>query len=230
MKNRVLSLLYFLIGIIAIILLDKPSFYPGFIAKSLIIPALMILFFVNFNSLSNRLHLYIFTALFFSWAGDITLEFTTKNENFFIIGLLCFLIAHLMYLVAFLKTPGENTILSKRVYLLIPVLIYGAGLVCYLYRDLAEMRLPVILYATVILSMLAAAINRKDKVNVASFYMVLTGAILFVISDSAIAVNKFSHHFGSSGIVIMATYIVAQYLIVTGYFYQFRKGGNQIIW
>lgn len=223
MKNAALSILYFIIGIIAIIILDKPPFYPGFLAKALIIPVLMILFFVNFNGLSNRLHLFMFAALLFSWAGDIILEFATKNEIFFIIGLACFLIAHLMYLFVFLKTPGKKSILSKRVYLLIPVLIYGLGLVAYLYADLAEMRVPVIIYAAVILSMLSGAINRKHKVNNASFYMVLTGAVLFVISDSAIAVNKFSHHFVSSGIVIMSTYITAQYFIVTGYIYQYRE-------
>jgi uncharacterized membrane protein YhhN len=224
MKNRVISALYFLIGIIAIILLDQPSFYPGFIAKSLIIPSLMILIVVNFNLVANKLHLYLFAGLFFSWVGDMTLEFTRINEIFFVIGLICFLLAHLMYLVVFLKTPGKNIILTKKAYLLIPVIIYGIVLVTYLYNDLAEMRIPVILYAAVILSMLAAAINRKDKVNVASFYMVLAGAVLFVISDSTIAVNKFSHHFDFSGIVIMATYIVAQYLIVSGYVCQFKNG------
>jgi uncharacterized membrane protein YhhN len=224
MKNRVISALYFLIGIIAIILLDQPSFYPGFIAKSLIIPSLMILIVVNFNLVANKLHLYLFAGLFFSWVGDMTLEFTRINEIFFVIGLICFLLAHLMYLVVFLKTPGKNIILTKKAYLLIPVIIYGIVLVTYLYNDLAEMRIPVILYAAVILSMLAAAINRKDKVNVASFYMVLAGAVLFVISDSTIAVNKFSHHFDFSGIVIMVTYIVAQYLIVSGYVCQFKNG------
>ncbi len=223
MKNLLLSVLYFLIGIIAIFFLNQSSFYPGFFAKALIIPALITLFIVNLNPLANRLHLFIFAGLFFSWAGDITLEFTTKNENFFIIGLVCFLIAHLMYLVVFFKTPGYNIIFGKKVYLLAPVLLYGVALVSYLFGDLHEMQLPVILYAVVILSMLTGAINRKDKVNGISYYMVLTGAALFVISDSAIAVNKFSHPFGSSGIVIMATYIVAQYLIVTGYINQYRK-------
>jgi uncharacterized membrane protein YhhN len=223
MKNSSLSFLYFLIGILAIILLDQPSFYPGFIAKALIIPALGILFVVNLNPFSSRLHMLMLAGLLFSWAGDITLEFTRANENFFIIGLVCFLLAHIMYLVVFFKTPGKNTILNKRTYLLLPVLIYGIALVSYLFKDLAAMRVPVILYAAVILSMLTGAINRKDKVNGVSFYMVLTGAILFVISDSAIAVDKFGHHFGSSGIVIMSTYFVAQYLIVTGYIYQHRK-------
>jgi uncharacterized membrane protein YhhN len=82
------------------------------------------------------------------------------------------------------------------------------------------MKLPVILYAIIILTMLTAAINRKDKVNKVSFYLVLAGAILFVISDSSIAITKFSHPFKSSVIVIMSTYVVAQYLIVIGYIAQ----------
>jgi uncharacterized membrane protein YhhN len=71
--------------------------------------------------------------------------------------------------------------------------------------------------------MLAGAINRIDKVKKKSFWLVLAGAILFVISDSAIAINKFSYKFEYSGLVIMSTYIVAQYLIVTGYINQFSK-------
>ena len=113
---------------------------------------------------------------------------------------------------------------------MLPVIIYGVVLVSYLYSDLNDMRLPVILYAIVILTMLTGAINRIDKVKKGSYYLVLFGAILFVISDSSIAVNKFSHHFESSGFVIMSTYIVAQYLIVTGYIYQFgNTESDQII-
>jgi uncharacterized membrane protein YhhN len=91
----------------------------------------------------------------------------------------------------------------------------------FLYGDLAEMKLPVIIYATVILTMLSGAINRKEKVNRRSYLLVLGGAILFVISDSSIAINKFSLPFESSEIVIMSTYVMAQYLIVTGYIDQF---------
>jgi uncharacterized membrane protein YhhN len=169
-------------------------------------------------------------GLLFSWAGDMILEFSQNNANMFIPGLVSFLLAHLMYLTVFLVTPGKSCILSTRFYLLIPVIIYGVVLVYFLYDDLADMRLPVILYAVVILTMLSGAINRKEKVKKRSYLMVLAGAMLFVISDSAIAINKFSYQFESSGIVIMSTYIMAQYLIVTGYINQFGKNrNNQII-
>jgi uncharacterized membrane protein YhhN len=223
MKKPGISILYFLIGIMSIILQNQSSFYPGFIAKALIIPLLMILFLVNINPLTSRLHMFMVAGLFFSWTGDVVLEFSKNNGNIFILGLVCFLLAHIMYFTLFFITPGKNSILSKRIWLLIPVITYGVVLVSYLYADLAKMRLPVIVYAIVILTMLAGAINRKEKVKKNSYYLVLSGALLFVISDSAIAINKFSHQFELSGIVIMSTYIVAQYLIVAGYIFQFSN-------
>jgi uncharacterized membrane protein YhhN len=222
MKYSAISAIYFIVGLICIILLDQSIFWPGFIAKALIIPVLMILFFVNTDSLTGRLHIFMITGLLFSWAGDVVLELSKNNDNLFIAGLACFLLAHIMYLTAFFLTPGKNSILNKRVYLLIPVLIYGVILLSYLYSDLDGMRLPVIMYTIVILSMLAGALNRIEKVKKLSFWLVLAGAILFVISDSVIAFNKFIGQFDSSGIVIMSTYVIAQYLIVTGYIYQFK--------
>lgn len=223
MKNSVISVIYFFVGLICIVLLNQSTFWPGFIAKALIIPVLMILFLLNLNPLITRLHNFMFAGLFFSWAGDVILEFSQSNGNMFIFGLACFLLAHIMYLTVFIITPGNNWILSNRFYLVIPVIFYGIGLVFYLYDDLNNMRLPVIIYAIVILAMLTGAINRKEKVKKVSYYLVLAGAILFVISDSAIAVDKFSYHFESSPIVIMSTYIIAQYLIVVGYINQFIR-------
>ena len=222
MKNLSISALYFITGFLSILFLNQSNFWPGFSAKALIIPVLIILFSVNLKPLKSRSHRFMFAGLFFSWAGDVVLEFSKNNGNIFIIGLACFLLAHIMYFTVFIITPGKNSILSSRFYLLVPVLIFGIVLVSFLYDDLADMRLPVIAYSIVILTMLAGAINRIEKVKTGSYYLVLTGAILFVISDSVIAVNKFSHQFKSSGILIMSTYVIAQYLIVTGYIFQFR--------
>jgi len=227
MKYSLISIVYFTVGLICIILLDQSVFWPGFVAKALIIPVLMILFFVNINPFTGRLHIFMIAGLLFSWAGDVVLELSKNNDNLFIVGLVCFLLAHIMYLIVFFLTPGKNSILNNRFYLLIPVLIYGVILVSCLYADLAGMRLPVILYTIVILSMLAGALNRIEKVKKVSFYLVLAGAILFVISDSVIAFNKFVHQFDSSGIVIMSTYVIAQYLIVAGYIIQFKSDAGK---
>jgi uncharacterized membrane protein YhhN len=223
MKKPGISILYFLVGIIFILLPHNSPFFTELVVKALIIPVLMILFLVNINPLLDRLHRYLFAGLFFSWAGDVILEFSIRNGNLFVMGLVFFLLAHIMYFTVFITTPGKNTISGNRLWLLLPVIIYGIVLVWLLYDDLAEMRVPVILYAIIILTMLSGAITRIGKVNTKSFWLVLAGAILFLISDSAIAVNKFSYPFKGSGIVIMSTYVVAQYLIVAGYINQFRQ-------
>jgi uncharacterized membrane protein YhhN len=223
MRTFFLSILYFLSGFIFIILQAKSSFATGLVTKSLIIPLLIIILVVNLRLTHNRLHILIFTGLFFSWAGDVILEYSEKNEDLFIAGLLCFLLAHIMYLTVFFLTPGKNGIFHNRIYLLIPLFIYGVIFIWYLYDDLADMRLPVLAYSSVIISMLAGAINRIEKVNRISYCLVLTGAMLFVISDSAIAVNKFSYNFPFSETLIMSTYVIAQYLIITGYIKQFRE-------
>ena len=85
------------------------------------------------------------------------------------------------------------------------------------------MMIPVSIYTIVILTMVTGAINRLQKVNSVSYWLVLTGAILFLISDSALAINKFGHPFAKSSVVIMSTYLLAQYLIITGYIRQLRS-------
>lgn len=222
MKTKIISLLYLINGALFLVLEDKGSFISAFIAKSLIIPFLMILLIISFRAVLSRSHRLMLAGLFFSWAGDVLLGLTHLNANMFILGLACFLLTHVMYLTVFFMTPGESVIFRKYIYLLIPVLLYGTGLVFYLYDDLADMRIPVIIYTAAILAMLTGAIDRIRKVNKVSFYLVLTGAILFLISDSAIAINKFSHPFEYSSIVVMSTYVIAQYLIVAGYINQFR--------
>ena len=222
MKNRIISVIYFSIGIFFIIVENNPDFLLPFILKALIIPVLAILFMTNLHPAGNRLHLLMLFGLFFSWAGDVLLELPKETADLFIPGLACFLLAHAMYLSVFFLTPGGNFIFQRGVFFFIPLLLYGVGIVYYLYDGLGNTQLPVILYTVVILTMLAGAINRLKKVNASSFWLALAGAVLFLLSDSALAVNKFGHHFTGSSIVIMLTYVLAQYLIVTGYISQFR--------
>ncbi len=222
MKTFILSVLYFVTGILYIIFNCQSDLITAFVLKALIIPLLLVLFYINKRPPFDSLHYMMLAGLVFSWAGDIMLELPQKNEMF-MPGLICFLMAHIMYLSVFFSTPGKNIILKNHFYLLIPVVLYGAGLLFYLYDDLGNMRIPVIIYAVVILTMLSGALSRFDKVNRSSYLLVLFGAILFVISDSLIAINKFSHPFRSSGLLIMTTYILAQFLIISGFIRQYDK-------
>ena len=67
-----------------------------------------------------------------------------------------------------------------------------------------------------ILLMAIFALNRRDRVSEASFYPVFVGALLFILSDSLLAFDKFLVPIPHAGVLVMSTYIAAQYLIVEG--------------
>jgi uncharacterized membrane protein YhhN len=223
MKTRILSIIYFAIGVLFIISHYCHISNLAFLSKVLIIPPLMVIFILNLRPDSNRLHKFMFAGLFFSWIGDVLLEIPGGGEVMFMVGLGGFLLSLLMYAYVFFITPGKNEVFHSRFYLLIPVLLYGLGMGFYLYDHLGEMRLPVIVYETVMITMLAGAVSRIGKVNRTSYIVVLTGAILFIISDSVLAVNKFVQPVSLSTLIIMGTYIAAQWLITTGYIRQFTR-------
>lgn len=219
-------MLYFLTGAAFIISGHYTTPVLSLCLKSLIIPFLILLFLLK-SGLTRNNGIFILAALLFSWAGDIFLDIPNNEQLFFIAGLLSFLLAHVMYLTAFLKTPGENALAGKKWLLLLPVTVYGAVLISLLYKDLGIMKIPVILYTIVILSMLTGAVNLMYKVSTRSYLLILSGAILFVISDSLIAVNRFALQFNFAGASIMITYILAQYLIVSGYLLRPLNNGNR---
>jgi uncharacterized membrane protein YhhN len=218
MKTKIIALVYFIIGLIYTALDGYLSLVPGVVLKGIIVP-LLILYYLT--SVRNNVNISILAALILSWAGDISIDFS------FVPGLLCFLAAHIMYIVAFLRISGKSSLFPRRIYLFLPLVLYGAILIIFLYPGLDTMKVPVIFYAIVILSMVAAAINRLDRVSRPSYIIVLTGAILFVISDSIIAVTRFGHPFTHSGIAVMITYIVAQYLIVSGIIRQEKQVSSE---
>jgi uncharacterized membrane protein YhhN len=85
-----------------------------------------------------------------------------------------------------------------------------------LFPVLGGLQFPVIVYATAIILMVINAIFRFGRTNAKSFWLVLSGSILFMVSDSILALNKFLGEIEFAGILIMLTYIVAQFLIVEG--------------
>jgi len=62
-----------------------------------------------------------------------------------------------------------------------------------------------------------------------SFQLVVLGAALFIISDSILAINRFSHTIPFSGVAVMSTYIIAQWLIVNGLLQHKKKEENKTV-
>ncbi|HAO47009.1 MAG TPA: lysoplasmalogenase [Ferruginibacter sp.] len=190
-----------------------------YITKPLLVPALLLLLYVTPARAARKA--LLMTGLFFSWAGDVFLLFESKNALFFIFGLVCFLITHLFYISYFLKIRSGNPSLLKKYPLLIAlVAAYGVSLVWLLYPHLADLKIPVMVYAAVICSMLLSSLHVFLKINRKAAAAYLAGAAFFVLSDSLLAVNKFYQPFAAAGALIMITYCAAQYFIVRGYIEQ----------
>lgn len=169
----------------------------------------------NMNAGFNRL---ILAALILSFFGDCLLLFAGENAGFFIGGLVAFLIAHVLYSQAFFR-DFKNDPQEAKVYGHLMLFLMGAFSLSYysMIRDyLGDLRIPVLAYIFVISVMAILAGYRYRRVNLLSFRLIYTGALCFVISDSALAYNKFVEPFTWSGIVIMSTYMLAQYLITMG--------------
>ncbi len=214
-----------------------------FYTKPWLLPMIMVYVYLVIDSRWNSALKYLLLALFFSWIGDVSLMLTPehptdtslmglpKSKYFFLLGLSSFLINHLFLIAIYRKgvRDHKSTLFQLNKFLLLPFLIYGIIIVSvvvppiYYNPEKSMAALPVVLYATILLGMAAYATNRFGFVNNKSFWWVFTGAILFVFSDSIIALNflAFPGLVPKPGFVIMVTYFAAEFMIAKGILLEF---------
>lgn len=181
--------------------------------KPLIVLSLIIFFLSESRFLNTQIRILITLALVLSLLGDIALLFDQIDPIFFIVGLASFLLAHVMYIIVFLKQRDKGKQAWRFILLM---LLYAIILFYRLQAGLGDLLIPVLVYMVVILIMSTTAFLRKKADHNLNFKWVFTGAILFMASDSILAIDKFYYAFDLSSIVIMLTYALAQYCIVIG--------------
>jgi uncharacterized membrane protein YhhN len=185
------------------------------LSKPLILLSLIVYFIGNAKSNRNSTFYLFLGALICSLLGDIFLLFDQENSLFFTLGLASFLIAHILFVLTFIKKWNAKT--PKYFWFITLLLFSYGGILFYILMDsLGSLKLPVILYILGILAMVISAYRRLDKVPYQSFNLVLIGAFFFVLSDSVLAINKFLYDLPLSHILIMGSYATAQYLITKG--------------
>jgi uncharacterized membrane protein YhhN len=149
----------------------------------------------------------IITGLVFSLAGDVFLMLPSDR---FVAGLVAFLIAHLFYIAAFV-----SEISALMWWPLIPLVIYGIVIYVILSSSLGKMRLPVLIYIVAILIMTWLAWERWGQTGQSGALLAPVGAVLFVISDTVLAINRFRGPFKPSRALNLITYFAAQWLIAS---------------
>lgn len=147
----------------------------------------------------------VLSSLLISLLGDF---FLMLPKGKIIQGMSAFLVAHILYILAFTQNV-------KNYYFLILVLVFIYASVIYfsLYKKLNKLRPPVLIYVVAISIMGWLAVNRYLNFHDTKSLLVLVGGLLFLLSDSVWAINKFRKQFWSAEIIILGTYFSAQFFL-----------------
>ncbi|WP_296618709.1 lysoplasmalogenase [Marivirga sp.] len=209
---------YWIVAILEIISLTFEIDILHQICKPLLMIALLIYFWDKSDIRKDEKWVsFVTLALAFSWVGDIMLLFTYKHFLFFFAGLTAFLGAHIVFIIAYRKATFNDKLNFTWSFFPLVVIAYLA-LMAYLILPYVDsvIQVPITLYALILALMVMIAWYRKNQTTDESFQLVVLGAALFIISDSILAINRFSHTIPYAGVAVMGTYIIAQWLIVNG--------------
>jgi uncharacterized membrane protein YhhN len=213
-----------------------------FFTKPLILPLIGVYFSINKYKTYNNVKKLMLGAFLFSWFGDISLMLTPetpfdtelmgipKSKYFFLAGLGSFLVAQLLFIFSYRKSVSITSSPVKPIWFS-PFVVYWITMLGIVLPPLSanqEKRaavIPVIVYATILISMAAVALARVGRTNQRSFLLTLLGACIFVVSDSLIAINFLALQtpMEQAGFLIMSTYIAAEFLIAQGILEHYRQ-------
>jgi uncharacterized membrane protein YhhN len=160
--------------------------------------------------------LSILVGLLFSFGGDLALMFQEKPAPFRV-GLVLFLLAHVVYGAAFVFFAG-------RVWQLAPIsaLFFGLGTAVYLLLlpGLGKMKVSVGVYILIISFMAAAAVSTlySDRITSTTAILVAAGSLLFYISDVILALNRFRLPMKYNRLSLIP-YYAGQFLIAASTYY-----------
>lgn len=215
MKNKLAPQGYILFSLAFIIITLLGRADIAWYLKPFLLPFLMywVYYFVSFPTKKILL-----LALTFSWIGDCILLFSNKGELYFIVGLVAFLLSHLVYIAVFNKQIKTEIKTNTFIFWsgIGVVLLYLISMVALLIADLGGLKIPVIGYAITISVMLLFAFKGSLHWSKPANFYILFGAILFISSDSILAINKFHALIPHASFWIMVTYLSAQFCITFG--------------
>jgi uncharacterized membrane protein YhhN len=200
-----LIILIFLSAIFCIRAKSKKSKNQLLIFKPLTL-ILIILIALIFPAVEIKYKVFIISGLLFSLFGDIFLIFPEKH---FTKGLIAFLIGHICYIVAFTISTG----FQFTFWIFFPIIIVGMLYLQLIIKHTGKMTIPVIIYISIIIIMGWMAIERFNYITTLGTILAASGAVIFMISDATLALNKFRKTFFSAELIILTTYFTAQWLL-----------------
>jgi len=167
--------------------------------------------------------IWFFIGLLFSLAGDV---FLLLPKERFIAGLVSFLLVHVAYIIGFNDTLPPINLASISLIVIITITA------CQIFRSIltgleltnnSKMKLLFLIYSiTISLMVLSACLSLvKEDWNAGPALLVSGGAVLFFLSNTLLAWNRFVSSLPNSKFKVRVTYHSGQLLIVLGSFLHF---------
>jgi len=186
-----------------------------YITKPFLMP-LLLLFYVIGNVNVNWL---ICSAIIGGFLGDIFLMIPDpkKTRRWLRIGLVAFLIGHILYIAAFIVVAGKFIHYQWwSIFLAIPFVIAAIIIHPRLTKHTGKMTAAVTLYIVVIGLMGISTTFLVGYGTIVGILLLYLGAWLFAVSDTMNGYAKFVFAFKYERVITMFTYITGQLMIVFG--------------
>jgi uncharacterized membrane protein YhhN len=174
------------------------------LTKPLLVPLLLVWVLVATDRRPPR---WLATGLVFAFLGDVLLQL--PGTLWFLAGMGAFLVMQVCYLIGF-AALGSYAWLRARPLVVAGWVVLWVALNLVVGPQLGELRWPILVYSVALTAMAAAAVATGDR-------RIGVGGVLFLISDLLIGLRAAGMEIPASGVLVMTTYLAAQYLIATGW-------------
>ena len=196
-------------------------------SKLILLPLLMLFFYVQpFFVSAPKTKYLILVGLFGSFLGDAFL----LSDAFFIPGMIAFMTTHIFNILFFQSLkPTEGASKVKLFVSIVLLAIFCLFVYSFLKDAMGALIYPILVYMILIsisaIYTVRTSLNQKATLIADIFWT--PGMLFFIASDAVLAFNKFYWSIESPidniGLVTMATYGVAQLLLVKGFQLYFTK-------
>jgi len=190
-------------GAIAAGLIDAPAW----VQWSTKILAILLFLLLAAAGTPGRYRTFVVMGILACAVGDLI--FLVPGD-LFLAGVACFLVAHVLFIVAF--TPGvgrHGASIARLVYATL-----GGAMLAALWPVLDPVyRAAVGLYGVALIVMAGQAAARWGKLKTAAARSAGIGAAFFFLSDGMLGLDRFRAHFPGAKAAVLVTYYLAQWLI-----------------
>ncbi len=160
--------------------------------SSTLMTAVLLIAFFRGECSRAEYTLALLAGMLLCFGGDMALMFMNRSKKAFRIGLVLFLLGHVVYIAVFTWFNGfhREDLVSGAV-----LAALGIGVYLYLLPGLGEMKVPVLVYVIIISLMVNRAVSvfYGDYFTVNQALLITGGAVLFYISDVILSLARFRH-------------------------------------